>query len=218
MKRLERRLCAFSRNVYMKMDYHDPKIVIPKIGALPNETINDGSINTKKKIVMDIYDDSEIPFVKGDSDIPFIKDAIKNKGITKNKEYIYVLNHMLVDAYKSGNVNIIDEAPEKEVNYKYASFIIRFGKKKKKKMDVDVFFETKSMTCNVFISISVKYMMKRDEWFMNKLIKGIARNVDTFRNGDAYGRFKDEEVAALMQIASDYLCNETCMPIIEFKF
>ena len=85
-------------------------------------------------------------------------------------------------------------------------------------MDVDVFFDTNSMTCSVFISIGVKYMMKRDEWFMNKLIKGIARNADTFRNGDAYGRFKDEEVAALIQIASDCLCNETCVPIIEFRF
>lgn len=209
MKRLERRLCAFSRNVYMKMDYHEPKIIIPKISALPGEVINDGSIDTRKKIVMDIYDDSEIPL---------IKDAVKNKDVTGNKEYVRVLNHMLVGAYKRGNVEIVDEASEKEVDYKYASFVIRFGKKKKKKMDVDVFFDVNSMTCSVFVSISVKYMMKSDEWFMNKLIKGIARNVNISLNGDMYGRFKNKETAVLLKIASNSLCGETCTPIIEFKF
>ena len=209
MKRLERRLCAFSRNVYMKMDYHEPKIIIPKISALPGEVINDGSIDTRKKIVMDIYDDSEIPL---------IKDAVKNKDVKGNKEYVRVLNHMLVGAYKRGNVEIVDEASEKEVDYKYASFVIRFGKKKKKKMDVDVFFDVNSMTCSVFVSISVKYMMKCDEWFMNKLIKGIMRNVNTFLNGDMYGRFKNKETAVLLKIASNSLCSETCTPIIEFDF
>ena len=209
MKRLERRLCAFSRNVYMKMDYHEPKIIIPKISALPGEVINDGSIDTRKKIVMDIYDDSEIPL---------IKNAVKNNDVTGNKEYVRVLNHMLVGAYKRGNVEIVDEASEKEVDYKYASFVIRFGKKKKKKMDVDVFFDVNSMTCSVFVSISVKYMMKCDEWFMNKLIKGIMRNVNTFLNGDMYGRFKNKETAVLLKIASNSLCSETCTPIIEFDF
>ena len=209
MKRLERRLCAFSRNVYMKMDYHEPKIVIPKISALPVEVINDVSIDTRKKIVMDIYDDSEIPL---------IKDAVKNKDIAGDKEYVRVLNHMLVGAYKKGNIEIADESSEKEVNYKYASFVIRFGKKKKKKMDVDVFFDANSMTCSVFVSISVKYMMKSDEWFMNKLIKGIMRNVNVSLNGDMYGRFKNKETAVLLKIASNSLCSETCTPIIEFKF
>lgn len=191
------------------MDYHEPKIIIPKISALPGEVINDGSIDTRKKIVMDIYDDSEIPL---------IKDAVKNKDVKGNKEYVRVLNHMLVGAYKRGNVEIVDEASEKEVDYKYASFVIRFGKKKKKKMDVDVFFDVNSMTCSVFVSISVKYMMKCDEWFMNKLIKGIMRNVNTFLNGDMYGRFKNKETAVLLKIASNSLCSETCTPIIEFDF
>ena len=208
MKRLERRFCAFDRNIYMAMNWFEPKIVIPRMSALSKEIDNKGSLEEWKKIVMDIYNDTEIPA---------IKDAIKNKGIIGKKEYIHVLNHMLVEAYERGNFEIVDSALDKEVDYRYASFVIHFGKKKKEKMDVDVCFDTKSMTCNVFVSISVKYMMKRDEWFMNKLIKGITRNADTFRNGDAYGRFKDEEVAALIQIASDCLCNETCMPIIEFK-
>lgn len=191
------------------MDYHEPKIIIPKIGALPGEIINDGSIDTRKKIVMDIYDDSEIPL---------IKDAVKNKDIAGDKEYVRVLNHMLVGAYKKGNVEIVDETSGKEADYKYASFVIRFGKKKKKKMNVDIFFDTNSMTCNIFISISVKYMMKSDEWFMNKLIKGIMRNVNTFLNGDMYGRFKNKETAVLLKIASNSLCGETCTPIIEFDF
>lgn len=209
MKRLERRFCAFDRNIYMVMNWFEPKIVIPRMSAISNEIDSNGSLDERKKIVMDIYNDTEIPA---------IKDAIKNKGVVRKKEYVRVLNHMLVKVYERGSVEIVDSALDKEVDYRYASFVIRFGKKKKEKMDIDICFDTKSMTCNVFISMSVKYMMKHDEWFMNKLIKGIARNVDTFRNGDAYGRFKDEEVAALMQIASDYLCNETCMPIIEFKF
>lgn len=209
MKRLERRFCAFDRNIYMVMNWFEPKIVIPRMSAISKEVDNNGSLDERKKIVMDIYNDTEIPA---------IKDAIKNKGLVRKKERVCVLNHMLVEAYERGNVEIVDSALDKEVDYRYASFLIHFGKKKREEMSVDICFETKSMTCNVFISISVKYMMKSDEWFMNKLIKGIARNVDTFRNGDAYGRFKDEEVAALMQIASDYLCNETCMPIIEFKF
>lgn len=209
MKRLERRLCAFSRSVYMKMNYHEPKIIIPRISAFPSEIDNDGSFEARQKIIMNIYDDS---------DVSSIKDAVKNEGIKGNKEYIYVLNHMLTEVHKRGIVEISDEASHKEVDYRYAGFEIRFGKKKRKKMDVDVFFDTKSMTCSIFILVNVKCMMKSDEWFMNKLIKGIGRSADIFRNGDIYGRFKDEEASVLLHMASNALCNGDCMPIIEFKF
>ena len=209
MKRLERRLCAFDRNIYMTMNWFEPKIVIPRMSALSKEVDNNVNLDERKKIVMDIYNDTEIPA---------IKDAIKNKGVVKEKERVCVLNHMLVKAYEKGNVEITDSALGEEVDYKYASFVIHLGKKKKGKMDVDVCFDTKSMTCNIFVSISIKYMMKSDEWFMNKLIKGIARNVNTFLNGDMYGRFKNKETAVLLKIASNSLCGETCTPIIEFKF
>lgn len=209
MKRLERRLCAFNRGVYMKMDYREPKIIIPRISAFPSEIDSDGSFEARQKIIMNIYDDS---------DVSSIKDAVKNEGVNGDREYVYVLNHMLVDAYKRGAVEISDEAFNKEVDYRYASFVIRFGKKKKKKMDIDIFFDTKSMSCSIFVELDFKYMMKSNEWFMNKIIKGITRNADIFRDGDMYGRFKDEESAALLQIASNTLCNEACMPIIEFKF
>lgn len=209
MKRLERRLCAFSRGVYMSMNFHEPKIVIPKISVLPREADNDGSLKERKKIIMDIYEDSELPFTK---------DAIENGSVVGKKEYIRILGHMVSNAYKKGSLEIVDGASDKEVDYKYGNFVIHFGKKKRKKMDVDIFFDTKSMNCNVFILVNVKYMMKSNEWFMNKLVKGITRSTDTFLNGDVYGRFKDEEVAMLLQIASNALCNEACMPIIEFKF
>lgn len=209
MKRLERRLCVFSRSVYMSMNFHEPKIIIPKISVLPREVDNDGSLEERKKIIMDIYEDSELPFTK---------DAIENGSVVGKKEYIRILSHMVANAYRKGSVEIVDGASDKEVDYKYGSFVIHFGKKKRKKMDVDIFFDTKSMTCSIFISVNVKFMMKSDEWFMNKLIKGIARSTDTFLNGDVYGRFKDEEAATLLQIASNALCNEACMPIIEFKF
>lgn len=209
MKRLERRLCAFNRGVYMKMDYREPKIIIPRISAFPSEIDSDGSFEARQKIIMNIYDDS---------DVSSIKDVVKNEGVRGNKEYAYVLNHMLTDVYKRGAVEISDEASNKEVDYKYACFVIRFGKKKKKKMDIDIFFDTKSMSCNIFVALDVKYMMKSNEWIMNKIVKGITRNADIFRNGDMYGRFKNEESAALLQMASNALCNEACMPIIEFKF
>lgn len=209
MKRLERRLCAFNRGVYMRMDYREPKIIIPRIYAFPSEIDSDGSLEARQKIIMNIYDDS---------DVSSIKDVVKNEGVRGNKEYAYVLNHMLTDAYKRGAVEISDEASNKEVDYKYTGFVIRFGKKKKKKMDIDIFFDTKSMSCSIFVALDVKYMMKSNEWFMNKIIKGITRNADISRNGDMYGRFKDEESAALLQIASNTLCNEDCTPIIEFKF
>lgn len=209
MKRLERRLCAFNRGVYMKMDCREPKIIVPKIAAFPSETDTDGSIETRKKIIMNIYDDSEISF---------IKDAVKNEGVKGNREYVYVLNRMLVDAYKRGIVEISDGASGKEVDYRYTGFEIKFGKKKKKSMDVDIFFDTKSMSCNIFVTLNVKHMMKSDEWFMNKIIKGIGRNADIFRDGDMYGRFKDEEASVLLHMASNALCNGDCMPIIEFKF
>lgn len=209
MKRLERRLCVFSRNVYMRMNYHEPKIVIPKISVLPREVDNDGSLEERKKTIMDIYEDSALPFTK---------DAIENGSVVGKKEYIRILGHMVVNAYKKGNVEIVDGASDKEVDYKYGNFVIHFGKKKKKKMDVDIFFDTKSMTCNVFILANVKCMMKSDEWFMNKLIKGIGRSADIFCNGDMYGRFKDEEAYVLLNMASNALCNGDCTPIIEFKF
>lgn len=209
MKRLERRLCAFSRNVYMSMNFHEPKIIIPKISVLPREADNNGSLEERKKIIMDIYEDSELPFTK---------DAIENGNVVKKKEYIRILGHMVSNAYRKGNVEIVDGASDKEVDYKYGNFVIHFGKKKRKKMDVDIFFDTKSMTCNIFILVNVKCMMKSDEWFMNKLIKGIGRSADIFRNGDVYGRFKDEEASVLLHMASNTLCNGDCTPIIEFKF